>query len=136
MKVDGRCHCGRITYQAEIDPDQVVICHCTDCQTFSSAPYRVSVFGVPAECFHLEGTPKTYIKTGGSGREVRVAFCGDCGTALYSTKNDIEGPFNLRVGAIRQRSGLIPKMQGFCGSGMPWAANIEGIRRIPEPDRT
>ena len=135
MKVDGSCHCGSVTYEAEINPDDVVICHCTDCQTFSSAPYRVSVFGVPLENFRIEGTPKIYIKTGGSGRKVLVAFCGDCGTALYSTKNDTEGPFNLRIGAIKQRRELIPKMQGFCGSGMPWAANIDGIHKSREPDR-
>ena len=135
MKVDGSCHCGGVTYEAEIDPDQVVICHCTDCQTFSSAPYRVSVFGVPSEDFRLQGTPKTYAKTGGSGRKVLVAFCGDCGSALYSTKDETEGPFNLRVGAIQQRRELVPKAQGFCQSGMPWATNIDGIHRIPEPDR-
>jgi hypothetical protein len=135
MKVDGSCHCGSVTYEAEINPDQVVICHCTDCQTFSSAPYRVSVFGVPSENFRIEGSPKTYIKTGGSSRKVLVAFCGDCGTALYSTSSDTEGPLNLRIGAIKQRGELIPKMQGFCGSGMPWATNIDGIHKIPDPDR-
>lgn len=135
MKVDASCHCGSITYEAEINPDNVVICHCTDCQTFSSAPYRVSVFGVPSENVRLEGAPKTYAKIGGSGRKVLVAFCGDCGTSLYSTKSETAGPFNLRVGAIKQRRKLTPKAQGFCGSGMPWAMNIDGIHKIPEPDR-
>ena len=133
MEVDGSCHCGSVTYEAEINPDHVVICHCTDCQTFSSAPYRVSVFGVPSENFRLKGAPKTYVKTGGSGRKVLVAFCGDCGSALYSTKD--ERNFNLRIGVIKQRDKLIPKAQGFCGSGMPWATNIDGIHKIPEPDR-
>ncbi len=135
MKVDGSCHCGGVQYQADINPDDVVICHCTDCQTFSSAPYRVSVFGVSADNFTLVGTPKTYAKTGGSGKTVLVAFCGDCGTALYSTKSEAEGPFNLRVGAIKQRRQLTPKMQGFCGSGMPWANDISGIYQVPEEDR-
>lgn len=131
MKVDGSCHCGRVTFAAEIDPDQVVICHCTDCQTFSSAPYRVSVFGVPAENIRLNGVAKTYTKKGGSGKDVHVAFCGDCGAALYSTSGNAER-FNLRVGAMKQRRDLVPKAQGFCGSGMPWAMNIDGIRKIPE----
>jgi hypothetical protein len=33
MKVDGRCHCGFITFAAEIVPEKVWLCHCTDCQT-------------------------------------------------------------------------------------------------------
>ncbi len=133
MKVDASCHCGSVTYEAEINPDHVVICHCTDCQISSSAPYRVSVFGVPATDIRLQGTPKSYAKTGGSGRQVLVAFCGDCGSALYSTKD--ESTFNLRVGAIRQRDQLVPKAQGFCGSGMPWAMNINGIHMVPEAER-
>ena len=43
MKIDGTCHCGNITYQAEIDPDQVYICHCTDCQTISGSAFRWAV---------------------------------------------------------------------------------------------
>ena len=33
MNVEGQCHCGQITFEAEIDPNAVRICHCTDCQT-------------------------------------------------------------------------------------------------------
>ncbi len=32
MKVDGACHCGRITFTGDVDPGEVSICHCTDCQ--------------------------------------------------------------------------------------------------------
>ena len=134
MKVDGSCHCGQVRYEAEINPDFVVICHCTDCQIFSSAPYRVSVFGVPSENIRLEGTPKIYAKTGGSGRTVLVAFCSNCGSELYSTKDETKGPFYLRIGAIKQRRELSPKSQGFCRSGMDWATNIDGIHKVPEPD--
>jgi hypothetical protein len=83
LKIDGRCHCGQITYEAEINPNSVVVCHCTDCQTFSSAPYRVSV-PVLIERFTLHGEPRTYRKRGGSGREVVQNFCGACGTPIYS----------------------------------------------------
>ena len=39
MKIEGSCHCGKISYEAEINPEYVIICHCTDCQTISGAPY-------------------------------------------------------------------------------------------------
>jgi hypothetical protein len=32
MKIDGRCHCGCVSYEAEIGPEKVMICHCTGCQ--------------------------------------------------------------------------------------------------------
>ena len=43
MEIDGQCHCGRVTYRADIDPAKVSICHCTDCQNLTGSPYRVTV---------------------------------------------------------------------------------------------
>ena len=40
LDIDGACHCSRMSFEANIHPDNVVICHCTDCQAFSGAPYR------------------------------------------------------------------------------------------------
>jgi hypothetical protein len=37
MKIDGGCHCGYIAYEAETDPAEARICHCTDCQTLSGS---------------------------------------------------------------------------------------------------
>ena len=54
MKIDGACHCGNITYSAEIDPENVGLCHCTDCQTFSGSAFRTSV-RANKEAFHLAG---------------------------------------------------------------------------------
>jgi len=60
MKIDGRCHCGEITFEAEVDPEALRICHCTDCQTLSGSAFRANI-PAPAEHFVLlSGTPKTY----------------------------------------------------------------------------
>ena len=85
MKVEGNCHCGQITFEAEIDPDAVRICHCTDCQTLTGSAYRVNV-QTPAASFRLRsGTPKVYIKTAESGNKRAHAFCPNCGTPIYAT---------------------------------------------------
>ena len=122
MKIDGGCHCGYITYVAEVDPDKVGICHCTDCQTLSGSAFRVSV---PAakEAFSLRGAePKIYVKTAESGNKRAQAFCPECGTAIYAA--DVTDPqvFNIRVGTARQRAELRPKSQGWSGprSTGPW----------------
>ena len=39
MKVHGSCHCGRITYEATIDPEKVSLCNCTDCQVFTGSAF-------------------------------------------------------------------------------------------------
>ncbi len=66
MKIDGGCHCGNITYSAEIDPENVGICHCTDCQTLTGTAFRTSA-RANKDAFHLNGEPKIYVKTAESG---------------------------------------------------------------------
>jgi hypothetical protein len=130
MDIQGACHCGRISYEARVDPARVVLCHCADCQTMSGAPYRANV-PVLLRNFRLAGTPKAYVKTGASGNAIVTAFCGDCGSALYSHRRGEPSYLNLRLGAVRQRAELPPKLQGFCDSAMAWAMDIRGIAESP-----
>src|SRR4029453_6911502 len=111
MKIDGRCHCGALTYEAEIDPGKVVVCHCTDCQTLSGSAFRVSVPSQGDTFKFLSGRPKVYVKTAESGAKREQAFCSDCGTPIYASAPGGGPPFSIRVGAIRQRNDLVPKKQ-------------------------
>jgi len=43
MKIDGGCHCGYITYEAEADPQRPFICHCTDCQELSGSAFQIAI---------------------------------------------------------------------------------------------
>jgi hypothetical protein len=125
MKIDGGCHCGSITYEAEIDPNTVTICHCTDCQTLSGSAFRV-VVPAKKEGFNLlTGEPKIYVKTGESGRKRVQSFCRDCGTPIYSA--DVSDPqmFSIRVGTARQRTELPPKTELWCRSALSWVKNPE-----------
>ena len=130
MKIDGACHCGSITYRAEVDPDDVIICHCTDCQTMSGSAFRTVVFADEARFVLLGDSPKIYIKTADSGNKREMAFCPDCGTHIYATSVG-PGPrtLGLRVGAIRQRDELPPKAQYFCRSAQSWVNDLSAVRQ-------
>jgi hypothetical protein len=121
MKIDGGCHCGKITYTAEVDPQKVGVCHCTDCQTLSGTAFRVSV-AAAKEAFHLSGTPKIYVKTAESGNKRAQAFCPECGTPLYAADESDPKVFNIRVGTARQRAELRPKSQGWYRSARDWVS--------------
>jgi len=70
MKIDGRCHCGYITYEAEIDPEKVMVCHCADCQTLSGFAFRTVVFTREDTFKLLSGE----LKTGESGTKRPQSF--------------------------------------------------------------
>jgi hypothetical protein len=134
VKIEGGCHCGAIRYEAVINPDYVVICHCSDCQAMSGATYRVNV-PVSTAKLTLTGEPKRYVKIGGSGAKIVTTFCGTCGSPVSSSKGDSPRFVYLRLGGARQRADLPPKTQGFCASAMPWAWDIDAVRRVSEVPR-
>ena len=129
MKISGGCHCGAIGYEAEVDPESVSVCHCTDCQTLTGSAFRV-VVQAKREGFRLQGKPKVYVKTGESGRKRAQGFCGACGTPIYSA--DVTDPqlFNIRVGTVKQRAELPPKRQIWCRSALGWAMDLEPVTQI------
>jgi hypothetical protein len=130
MKVDGGCHCGRIRYEAEIDPAKVVICHCTDCQTLSGTAFRTVVPTNEGTFVLRAGEPRIYVKVGESGNQRAQAFCADCGTPIYSAPpGDNATVFGLRVGTIRQRDQLVPGDQYWFRSAQRWLRDLSAIKR-------
>src|SRR6266576_5837327 len=117
MKINGRCHCGYVTFEAEADPEMTTICNCTDCQTMSGAPLRAIIITRPGTFVVLSGKPTEYRKTADSGNVRPQGFCSHCGTALYSTSaGDEPKAYFVRVGSLRQRDELVPRRQVFTRS--------------------
>ena len=73
MKVTGRCHCGQISFEAEIDPTQVRVCHCTDCQTLTGTAFRTNVGSLPGTFVLKSGAPKIDISSGDGLRKALLA---------------------------------------------------------------
>ena len=88
MKVTGSCHCGAIAYEAEVDPNSVRVCHCTDCQRLTGTVFRAGISSLPGTFVLKRGTPKLYIKTAESGTRRAHAFRPECGTPIYSTSTE------------------------------------------------
>ena len=127
MKVHGSCHCGRLSYEAEIDPEQVSLCNCTDCQVLTGSAFRLSVPAARAQ-FQLNGQPSIYVKTADSGAKRRHAFCPVCGAPIYACADAPDPPsFSLRVGGLKERARLAPRKRIWCRSALEWAQNVSGI---------
>jgi hypothetical protein len=134
MKIDGRCHCGHVTFEAEADPETTTICNCTDCQTMSGAPLRAVIITRPGTFVLLSGKPTEYRKIADSGNVRLQGFCPQCGTALYATSIDDEPKaYNVRLGALRQRNELVPRRQIFVRSQPAWVSDLNSIPKFEGP---
>lgn len=128
MKVHGACHCGAVAYEAEVDPQRVTLCNCTDCQMLTGTAFRVSV-GTPRESFRLlSGRLTHYVKTADSGTRRRHSFCSTCGTPVHATA-DVDEPtaYSLRIGCLKERADLPPKKRLWCHSALPWSQDVSDI---------
>jgi hypothetical protein len=128
MQVHGSCHCGEVSYEAEIDPDTVNLCNCTDCQMLTGTAFRVSVRAPRSGFRLLKGELTAYVKTADSGARRRHSFCRTCGTPVYATADVDEPPtYALRVGCLRERALLPPKTRSWLKSALAWSQNVSGV---------
>ena len=131
MHINGACHCGSISFTAEIDPSRVTVCHCTDCQVLSGSPFR-AVVAAPIESFVLRGQPRSYIKVAQSGNRRVQAFCAECGTPLYGTAAENVTSVIIRLGCVEQRAQLQPAVQIWQHSAMPWLSELSSVPGSPQ----
>lgn len=132
MQIDGQCHCGHVRYEAEIDPEQVSICHCTDCQRLTGSAFRVTVV-TPANTLRLTNKqPKLYVKYGDNAELRKQFFCPECGSPIFTTGENESGETGIRWGSINQRESLKPRRQIWCRSAAPW---LDSISTLPATDK-
>ena len=133
MHVYGSCHCGRITYEAEVDPQSVGLCNCTDCQMLTGSAFRVTVSAPSTHFRLLTGAPTTYVKTADSGAKRRHTFCPTCGSPVYAcAATDAPTSFSLRVGCLKEKAQLSPTRQIWCSSALEW---VKRVGELPGRDR-
>jgi len=127
MYVNGTCHCGRIAFEAEVDPDKISLCHCSDCQKLSGTAFRTVVPAAAATFRLLSGAPKMYVKTAESGNRRAHAFCSDCGTPIWSGAVENPPSYSLRLGTLEQRHQLKPTRQIWFKSSLAWVTALAGL---------
>jgi hypothetical protein len=96
----------------------------------SGSPYRIVA---PADVGHFElrsGEPTIYIKTANSGSKWAIAFCPECGTPIYAAMAEHPTSYSLRIGTLKERAQLEPKLQIWCESALPWAMDLRGVEKL------
>ena len=130
MHIDGACHCGAVSFTAEVDSSRVMVCHCTDCQVLSGAPLR-AVVAAPFETLAVVGQTKSYVKVAQSGNRRAQVFCPGCGTPLWATAPENPTSVIIRLGCVRQRAHFEPSVQIWQHSALPWLARLASVPGSP-----
>ena len=92
MAHKGSCHCGRIAFEVDGDPAQVVECNCSICSRRGSL-----LWFVPRAQLRLS-TPESDLATYTfNKRRIRHHFCPTCGCAPFAFGTDEKGTATAAV---------------------------------------
>src|SRR3954447_19948241 len=115
----GGCMCGAV--RVEVAEDALLsasYCHCTRCQrrtgTAASAQARLA----PDSLRVTSG--EELIRSWRPDDGFAKAFCGECGSALFSHRRDDPRPFSVRLGAFDGDPGIRPQWRQFVAYAAPW----------------
>jgi len=134
----GGCLCGAVRYEAEGQPEAVVICHCRSCQKSLGSGVNFELLWAPDKFRINKGSPSVYRHAGGSGKILETRFCGECGSALWLTgerfgevgvfRGSLDHPNRIEVSPATA-------IQIFLGEALPSGMVIAGIEAFTEHRR-
>ena len=116
----GGCLCEAIRYVCEAQPLAAGHCYCRDCRR-SSGTASCSHLAVPEAAFRLTGSPSMYERRADSGNLVVRAFCGACGSPVYSKNSGMPGAVFVRASSLDDPERFVPGMIVYASRAPSWA---------------
>ena len=116
----GGCLCGAIRYAVSAPVQNLIACHCTDCQKASGTGASINAL-LPSSAFSItRGTPRVFTKPADSGNVLHRHFCGDCGAPIFSQRDNLREFMVLKAGSLDRHEGLRVVMNIWTRSRRPW----------------
>jgi hypothetical protein len=130
--LEGRCHCGAISYQVSGEPAYSALCHCGDCRRHAGAP-MVGWAAFPKGAVAVSGEPALYR----SSEHGRRHFCGACGTGLfYVNEKVLPGLLDIQTGTLDDPGAMPPRIHVQAAERLDWMDDVENLpkfARYPGP---
>jgi hypothetical protein len=75
----GSCHCGRVTYEADADINQVISCNCSSCRRRGTL-----LAFVPEDKFRLQTGADALTQYEFNKKVIHYQFCSTCGVLPFA----------------------------------------------------
>lgn len=114
----GSCLCGKVRYEYSGAIEEISRCHCRQCQKAQGGAF-VAVAPVRSHRFSIVEGQSLLKEFRASPGKVRV-FCTECGSPLYSARDDLPEVKRLRVGTLDTNVGNVPQYHAFVDFNPEW----------------
>lgn len=122
--------CGHVRYEYGGDIDEVSMCHCKQCQKAQGSAF-VAVAPVLSTEFRItEGSQ--YLKEYRASPNKARVFCRECGSPLYSARDDRPELTRLRIGTLD--APVLPgkRYHAWVSSKAAWFELADELPEFPE----
>ena len=125
---EGGCYCGNIRYTVTESAKLQLFCFCDDCRRRSGTDGYAG-YMVRNEAFAVtKGRPAVFDKPSSSGRNVKLNFCGDCGTNLWGETE--LGLVSIAAGSLDDPKQFAPDKVTFLDQAPHWARIPKNFEEI------
>ena len=121
-RLSGTCMCRAVTWSYFGKTTRNLVCHCTDCQKATSAPFAAFI-GMMHDKFELAG-PVTHYE---SSAETFRGFCARCGTRLYFRSEKWPDEIHVYAHTLRNPEDYHPTAQVMTKSKALWLCELDAI---------
>jgi len=127
--IEGGCLCGGVRYQYTAELQDVVVCHCQQCKKAQGSAFAVNA-PIRQEFFTLLSGQQLLREYRHSPFKSRV-FCENCGSALYSQRDDTPDLIRLRLGTLDTIDIPAPNYHIHHENAVDWCRFDESQPRYP-----
>jgi hypothetical protein len=124
----GGCLCGTVRYRLASEPFDAGWCHCRTCQLNSGSPAMVFAT-VPQADYRFE-TGESVVRKVASSSFGHRAFCGRCGTPLYTHVEHQPDTLDFSVATLDEPGRVSPGFHIFWASRIAWAQADDGLPKF------
>ena len=96
--IKGSCLCGEVRYEYDGVINEIALCHCKQCRKAQGVAFVTNTPVDSDKLTILKG--QTLLKSFRSAPNKERVFCSNCGSPIYSAKDEMPDVKRLRVGTI------------------------------------
>jgi hypothetical protein len=117
--ITGGCLCEAVRYVCEAAPIRTVHCYCADCRKLGGTGHATHTI-FPEASFSLTGRVSEYVKSADSGNSINRRFCPVCGSAVFHTRDGMEGLVVVRASSLDDPETVTPERAIYVSSAVSW----------------
>ena len=130
MNHTGSCLCGGVAFRLAGKLESIQVCHCVQCRKAQGTAFATNM-PVARKDFQLDSGAELLTEYESSPGKKR-AFCGRCGSPVYSRRDDRPEVLRLRAGLINEPLPVRPVAHFCTASKANWWAINDDLPQYPE----